>query len=45
MCTGLGDVADASGCHSIVVHPKTHVVWIAYAKGEESFVQPFTPGK
>jgi DNA-binding beta-propeller fold protein YncE len=43
--TSLGDVAGASGCHSIAVDPKTHVVWIAYAKGEESFVQPFTPGK
>jgi DNA-binding beta-propeller fold protein YncE len=43
--TSLGDVPGASGCHSIAVDPKTHVVWIAYAKGEESFVQPFAPGK
>src|SRR5579883_2476038 len=43
--TCLGEVPGPSGCHSIVVDPKTHVVWIAYAKGEESFVQPFTPGK
>jgi DNA-binding beta-propeller fold protein YncE len=41
----LGDVPGASGCHSIVVDPKTHLVWIAFSKGEESFVQPFTPGK
>lgn len=43
--TGLGEVPSAAGCHSIVVDPKTHVAWIAYAKGEESFVQPFTPAK
>jgi DNA-binding beta-propeller fold protein YncE len=40
--TALGDVAGAAGCHSIVVDPKTHVVWIAYAKGSESYAQPFT---
>lgn len=42
--TSLGDVPGAAGCR-IVVDPKTHVVWIAYAKGEQSFVQPFTPAK
>jgi DNA-binding beta-propeller fold protein YncE len=39
----LGDVKSADGAHSIAVDPKTHTVWIAYAKGEESIVQPFTP--
>jgi tricorn protease-like protein len=43
--TAVGDVADAAGCHSIVIDPKTHIVWIAYAKGDQSFAQPFTPGK
>jgi DNA-binding beta-propeller fold protein YncE len=40
----LGDVATPGG-KSIVVDPKTHIVWIAYSKGEQSFVQPFTPAK
>ena len=40
--TAVGDVADQSGAGNIVVDPKTHTVWIAYAKGGESFVQPFT---
>jgi DNA-binding beta-propeller fold protein YncE len=43
--TKLGEVPSSEGCHSLVVDPKTHVVWIAYAKGEQSIVQPFTPGK
>lgn len=37
----LGEVASAAGCHSIAVDPRTHTVWIAYAKGDASFVQPF----
>jgi DNA-binding beta-propeller fold protein YncE len=41
--TPLGDVESTQGCHSIIVDPKTHLVWIAYAKGEQSFVQPFMP--
>jgi DNA-binding beta-propeller fold protein YncE len=38
----LGDMPDESGCHSIVVDPKTHTVWIAYGKRDQSFIQPFT---
>jgi sugar lactone lactonase YvrE len=43
--TTLGEVPSSEGCHSIVVDPWTHTVWIAYAKGDASFVQPFTPRK
>jgi hypothetical protein len=39
----LGEVASSTGCHSIAVDPKTHTVWIAYAKDDQSMVQPFTP--
>jgi DNA-binding beta-propeller fold protein YncE len=42
---GIGDVPDATGCHSIVLDPKTHTVWIAYAKEDQSFAQPFEPAK
>jgi len=41
--TALGDVPDESGTGDIVVDPKTHTVWIAYAKGGACFVQPFMP--
>jgi DNA-binding beta-propeller fold protein YncE len=42
--TSLGGVPDeATG--SITVDPKTHTVWIAYEKGGQSFVQPFTPSQ
>jgi hypothetical protein len=40
----LGEVSGAMG-RSVVVDPKTHVVWIAYSKGEGCFVQPFTPAR
>lgn len=43
--TKLGEVASSQGCHSIAVDSKTHTVWTAYAKGEASFVQPFTVAK
>ncbi|MGH9406058.1 MAG: hypothetical protein ACRD3D_09535 [Terriglobia bacterium] len=43
--TRLGSVADERGTHSIAVDPKTHTVWIAYPKGNECFVQPFTPAE
>jgi len=43
--TALGDVPDESGTGDITVDPKTHTVWIAYKKGDQSFVQPFTPAK
>ncbi len=39
----LGEVASSEGCHSIAVDPRTHKVWIAYAKGDQSFVQSYTP--
>ena len=39
--TSLGDAPSENGAHSIAVDPKTHTVWIAYAKGESSIVQPF----
>lgn len=41
----LGDVPTAAGVKSIVVDAKTHDVWTAYSKGEQSFVQPFAPSK
>jgi DNA-binding beta-propeller fold protein YncE len=43
--TPLGDVPDETGTGDITVDPKTHTVWIAYKKGEECFVQPFTAEK
>jgi DNA-binding beta-propeller fold protein YncE len=43
--TPLGDTPDESGTGSITVDPHTHAVWIAYRKGNQSFVQPFTPVK
>lgn len=43
--TSLGNVPDENGTGDITVDPKTHTVWIAYKKGEECFVQPFTPTK
>lgn len=43
--TPLGNVPDAAGTGDITVDPKTHTVWIAYKKGEQCFVQPFTPAK
>jgi DNA-binding beta-propeller fold protein YncE len=43
--SSLGDTPTGSGVKSIAVDPKTHTVWIAYAKGEQSFVQPFVAGK
>ncbi|MDB6022026.1 MAG: hypothetical protein JWQ04_1883, partial [Pedosphaera sp.] len=41
----LGEAPGAAGCHSIVVDPKTHTVWIAFSKGDQSFAQPFTAEK
>jgi DNA-binding beta-propeller fold protein YncE len=43
--TALDDVPDENGTGDIVVDPKTHVVWIAYAKGDQCFVQPFSVTK
>ena len=41
----LGEVASSEGCHSIAVDPGTHTVWIAYAKGDASYVRPFSATK
>lgn len=41
--TLLGSVPDERTTHSIAVDPKTHTVWIGYAKNNDSYVQPFTP--
>jgi DNA-binding beta-propeller fold protein YncE len=41
----LGEVNSAEGARSVAVDPKTHTVWVAYAKGEESFVQGFAAQK
>jgi tricorn protease-like protein len=43
--TNLGEVNSSEGAHSIAIDTHTHTVWIAYAKGEASFVQPFKVGK
>jgi hypothetical protein len=40
--TKLGEAASSQGAHSIAVDSMTHTVWTAYAKGDASFVQPFT---
>ena len=40
--TPLETVPSAPGCHSIAVDPKTHTVWIAYAKDDKPVVQAFT---
>jgi DNA-binding beta-propeller fold protein YncE len=41
--TPAGDVPDAARTGDITVDPATHTVWIAYAKGDQCFAQPFTP--
>ena len=38
----VGEVPSSEGCHSIAVDPKTHKVWVAYAKGDQSFVRAYT---
>jgi len=38
-------VPSAQGAHSIAVDPKTHTVWIAYAKNDKAYVQAFTTAK
>jgi DNA-binding beta-propeller fold protein YncE len=38
----LDSIPSAQGAHSIAVDPKTHTVWIAFAKETKAFVQPFT---
>jgi len=41
--TSLGSLPDEKGTHSVAVDPNTHTVWIGYVKGDQSYVQPFTP--
>jgi DNA-binding beta-propeller fold protein YncE len=41
--TALPDVPDETGTGDITVDPATHTVWIATHKGDQCFVQPFTP--
>lgn len=41
--TPLSNLPDEKGTHSVTFDPKTHTVWIGYVKGDQSFVQPFTP--
>jgi len=43
--TVIGDVPDATGTGDIAVDPKTHIVWNAYQKDGQCFVQSFTPTK
>ena len=40
--TPLGNVPSAPGAHSIAVDPKTHQVWIVFAKDNKPYVQSFT---
>lgn len=39
--TPVGTVPSAQGAHSIAVDPKTHKVWIVFAKDNKPFVQSF----
>lgn len=41
--TVLGSAAIPQGTHSVAVDPRTHLVWIAYAHGQHSYVQAFAP--
>jgi len=43
--TALGEAPSSEGCHSVAVDAKTHTVWIAYAKGEASYVRPFVEAR
>lgn len=38
----LGEVATSAGAKSLALDLKTHSVWLAYAKDNESFVQPYS---
>jgi DNA-binding beta-propeller fold protein YncE len=40
--SSLGSIPSAPGAHSIAVDPKTHTVWIAYAKDSTPYIQSFT---
>ncbi len=39
----LGSVPTHKGAHSVAVDAKSHAVWIAYADGEKSYIQKFSP--
>lgn len=39
------DTPDQTGTGDITVDPKTHLVWIAYARGDQCFIQSFAPAK
>jgi DNA-binding beta-propeller fold protein YncE len=41
--TAAGSIPSSQGAHSIAVDPKTHTVWIAFAKDDKPYVQVFTP--
>jgi len=43
--TILGSVPLPASCHSVVVDPVTHDVWVAYSDNSGSFVQKFSPTK
>ena len=43
--TPLGDVPTIKGCADVTVDAKTHLVWIAYPKEDQVFVQSFAPAK
>jgi DNA-binding beta-propeller fold protein YncE len=43
--SALGEVSDQPGTGDIAVDPATHTVWIAYSKGDQCFVQPYTATK
>jgi DNA-binding beta-propeller fold protein YncE len=39
----LGNVASSPGAHSIAVDPRSHLVWIVFAREGKPFVQSFSP--
>ncbi len=39
----LGSIPTHKGAHSVAVDAKSHSVWIAYADGDKSYVQKFSP--
>ena len=41
--TKAGEVQTSQGAKSVALDPKTHAVWVAYAKGDSSYVQKFSP--
>jgi len=40
--TTIDKIPSSQGAHSIAVDPKTHTVWIAFAKDNKPYVQSFT---